>query len=269
MGVVGRLKQGDLVLTGEVDERLPAVTNGLVAHFPFDDTEVGKSYRNLVETSQWKVGTSGSQSGFSQNGDGNSIIMKENPWGVLEPTWAMTNNDATSDADGGWAAYSRPIDSTKKYRLTIWIRREAWGTGTTYFGCQASTVHNLSNSLVNTNPYFTSGKFTETYDNWALFVAYIHPSSYALTTSDPTNGSYSLDGTRIRGITDFKWAPDATYGGHRAYLYYSTTTTERQYFARPRFEICDGNEATIPELLKGWDDFLHPAIIANTSISSR
>ena len=33
---VARLKNGDLLLAGKIDERMPAVTNGLVAHFPLD-----------------------------------------------------------------------------------------------------------------------------------------------------------------------------------------------------------------------------------------
>src|SRR5690606_20383299 len=82
--------------------------------------------------------------------------------------------------------------------------------------------------------------------------------------NDPTNGIYKLDGTRTRGVTDFKWAPDATIGGHRAYLYYSTATTERQYYLRPRFEICDGSEATIQDILMGRDDAFHPSKDVNT-----
>jgi hypothetical protein len=39
MGVIGRLnKNGDLLIAGEVNERLPAVTDGLIAYFPFDGT---------------------------------------------------------------------------------------------------------------------------------------------------------------------------------------------------------------------------------------
>ena len=35
---IGRLKKGELLIKGEVNERLPAVTKGLTAHFPFDGT---------------------------------------------------------------------------------------------------------------------------------------------------------------------------------------------------------------------------------------
>lgn len=36
MPTVARLKEGNLMIQGEINERLPAITNGLVAHFPFD-----------------------------------------------------------------------------------------------------------------------------------------------------------------------------------------------------------------------------------------
>jgi hypothetical protein len=38
MARVGRLKQGTLDIAGSLNERLPAVTKGLVAHYPFDGT---------------------------------------------------------------------------------------------------------------------------------------------------------------------------------------------------------------------------------------
>lgn len=36
---IARLKDGDLLLTGEINERLPIITDGLVAHYPFDGVD--------------------------------------------------------------------------------------------------------------------------------------------------------------------------------------------------------------------------------------
>ena len=36
MGTVGRLKDGEMLIAGEYNERLPVITNGLVSHFPMD-----------------------------------------------------------------------------------------------------------------------------------------------------------------------------------------------------------------------------------------
>lgn len=52
-------------------------------------------------------------------------------------------------------------------------------------------------------------------------------------------------------FTDFKWIPTATYGSLRTYLFYSTTTTEKQFWYEPRFELVDGTEPSLEELLVG------------------
>lgn len=267
MPVIGRLKDGNLLLPGEINERMPIVNDGLFVHYPFDGTTTGFTYKkSLIDNSYWKVGTSGSQGIFTQNGDGNRIIMYANPWGYDEPTWASIDNDVTSDADGGWNVSGQSIDRTKKYRLSVWVRREDAGNGSFYFGCQANTVFNLGTTTKNSNPYFYSGNPTQIRENWVLFVAYIHPDGYA-GGDDSTNGAYSLNGNRLFGVRDFKWASDATFGGHRTYLYYSTVTTERQYWIRPRMEICDGTEAPISDLLGDRDNFTYPIINTNTVLS--
>jgi hypothetical protein len=272
MAVKARIKNKDFLLNKEINERLPVILNGLVYHYPFDNTVVGISRKsNLLDTSVWKVGTSGSQGNFICNGAAseNQIIIKENPWGVPDVIWASLQNDATSDADGGWNVTNIPIDKTKRYRLSVWIRREDVGNGRTYFGCQGNTVCNLSDGAKNSNPYFgypAISQCPELANNWLLFVAYIHPYDYTGST-DPRTGIYRLDGTKITSysLTDFKWAPDATVGGHRTYLYYSTTTTEKHFWCRPRFEIDDGNIATIQELLMGIEDVIHPVLDSYTT----
>jgi hypothetical protein len=266
---IGRLKQGDLLIEGEVLERTPPVKNGLVTNFPFDSTEIGINYtNNILDDSTWVPGLTGTVGMFGSNGDGNQIITFSNPWGEPSPTWATLGNDSASDADGGWNVQNLAVDSTKKYRLSVWIRRENAGNGRTYFGCQANTVANLSDGATNGNPYFYSPVTTdapEIVDNWTLWIAYIQPSTYS-GGSDPTNGIYKLDGTRTRGMTDYKWVSGITYGGHRTYLYYSTSTTERHYWFRPRMEICDGSEPTIQELIIGMNNAVHPTANTNNTV---
>ncbi len=218
---------------------------------------VGFIAPTLMDYTTWNVGTSGSQGQFLINGltTENQIILHTNPWGVNDVVWASLTNDATSDPDGGFGYYNIPIDNTKTYRLTVWMRREDVGDGRTYFGTQSNTVANLSDGSTNNNPYFINhlvSGIPQIENNWLLYVAYIHPYNYALTTSDPTNGVY--DGTtkaRLVGATDFKWTSTAKAGGHRAFLYYSTTTTEKQYWIRRRFELVDCNEPSIDNLLDG------------------
>ena len=208
----------------------------------------------LVDYSDWLPMTEGSVGGWSCNGSSyeNTRKIKVNPMGDLDIVWATESNSASSESDGGWNNYPYTIDSTKKYRFTCWVRRENVGNGRTYFGCQGSSVCSLSSTSPNTNPYFSHlliSEAPELQDNWVLFVGYIHPSNYSSTSSDPTNGYYKMDGTRTRGVNDFKWVEGRTTGGIRSYLYYSTDQTERHYWYRPRFEVCDGSEPTISYLL--------------------
>lgn len=270
MGTVAKLKgNGQLILKGQLDERSIKSDNGLVAHFPFDGTEVGHRNTNLVDsTSIWKVGTSGSQGKFTLNGGKteNEIITYKNPFELDDTVWATLQNDEVSDQDGGWSVNSQPIDNTKKYRLSVWIRRENVGNGTTYFGCQASTVCNLGTTTVNSNPYFTNFRTTdvpELINNWVLMVYYIHPHNYT-GGRDNTSGIYQKNGSKRVIGTDFKWNPTTTIGGHRVYLFYSTSTTEKQFLYKPRFEIVDGSEASIQDLLQGREDLFYPL---NTNVT--
>lgn len=263
MGVAARISKTDFMIAGSASERLPVVRNGLVKSVPMDGTVVGQQYRNKLDMSQWVLGRSGSQGNFSLNGnasvDINTIVKFPGPFGYDELVWASLSNDTASDGDGGWNYYNTPIDNTKKYRLSVWVRRENVGNGTIYFGCQGGHVSNLGTTTANGNPYFsifgpTSAGFT---DAWVLMIGYIHPHNYT-GSSDPTNGIYDITGKRLYGATDFKWTSIATVGGYRAYLFYSTSVNERVYWTRPRMELCDGTESTIQDLLLGMDNNYYP-----------
>lgn len=58
--VAARLKDGDLLIAGGVNERLPSVFNGLKQYFPFDGTEndmfTGKNYDSVMCTGRDKLG---------------------------------------------------------------------------------------------------------------------------------------------------------------------------------------------------------------------
>lgn len=216
----------------------------------------------LIDPNGWVLWTNWSQPSFSANGTSaeNTIISKINPRWVFDKVWASETNDTTSDADWGWISSSFSIDKTKKYRSVVWIRRENIWNGRTYFGTLWSHVANLSDWSTNTNPYFTNflaNNVPEIENNRVLLVAYIHPYTYSNTTSDPTSWIYTLDGRKIYDLNDFKRTSTATLGNHRTYLYYSTSTSEKQYRYRPRFEEVNGNEPTIEQLLK-WSELANP-----------
>jgi prepilin-type N-terminal cleavage/methylation domain-containing protein len=225
--------------------------------------DLSKVYKpTLLDYSIWQLNTSGSQGNFSKNGETyeNKILLGTNPWGRTDILWVVNENDANSNADGGWNVTGLPIDKTKTYRLSVWIKRENVGDGRSYFGCQKYTVKKLAanpEDETETNPYFYSGLIShlpQIDGNWTLWVAHIHPYDYTGGTSSQS-GIYATDGTKIRNINnDYKWASDATYGGHRSFLYYSTKTDEIQYFYRPRFEVVDANTPSIQDLIRGVEN---------------
>jgi len=220
-----------------------------------------KPSSNILDYSTWEVGTSGNQSGFSQNGDGNSIVTGENPWGSIIPLWRTKDNDTTSNADGGWNTSSFNVDNTKLYRYSVWVKRNALTSGRFYFGCHGygstNGVINIENGSNNTNPYFwTSGGSGQglLVDEWQLVVAHIHPHTYSSSADHIDSGRYDVYGNKIGGIgTDFKWRSETTSGNYRTYLYYSTDPSTTQWWCYPRVDVVDGSEPSIEDLLKGYD----------------
>lgn len=215
---------------------------------------------SLIDYSTWTLGTN-LPSGWYNNGSSseNTRVVHKNPKDNLDMMWATLCNDIDSGADGGFHSPMVNIDKTKKYRFSVWIRRENVGNGRTYFGCYGYDSSGAENGLLKldgtavTNPYFTNFLKTESYgmamtDNWALLVAYIHPNTYS-GGNQSDNGVYKKDGTRVGGITDYKWSTTASKTRSRAYLYYSTSTDEKQYYYRPRIDLCDGTEPSIKQLL--------------------
>lgn len=214
----------------------------------------------ILDYTSWVIGSSGSQTGFGQNGSTaeNSIITKLNPINENDVIWASLSNDVSSGPDGGWNTTSFPIDNTKAYRFTTWIRREnaGAGDGTTYFGCHGYGSVNgvaLIGGSPNTNPYFKTDGNGLTYDSeWTLWIAYIMPYGTATepTYITDTKGIWNADGTRLTGsMSSFVWLAETTSGNQRTYLYYSTKTDERMYWYRPRVEVIDGNEAPVSILV--------------------
>ena len=215
---------------------------------------------SLIDYSTWTLGDT-VPSGWVNNGSviENTRVIYPNPRGNMDLMWATLGNDTTSDGDGGFNSPMINIDKTKKHRFSIWIKRENMGDGRTYLGLNAYDSSNSENGLLRldgtsvTNPYFVSFVQGDTFgsacnDDWVLIVGYVHPEGYS-GSSDTTNGIYKKDGTRVWGITDFKWSSTASKAKIRSYLFYSTSVDERQYFYRPRIDVCDGSEPSIQELL--------------------
>ena len=201
----------------------------------------------------WELGA-GSASSYSQNGDGNSRIIDTNPWGAKSIIWDVSNQDAASNADGGWVTSSFPVDEKKMYRFSVWVKRKVTGNGSFYLGLYGyvngtNGVHLSSNTSNYTNPYFSSRGWWGNNSDWYLVVGHVWPSDAGNVPYHPDSGGWTTSGQKLFGCTDFKWKVGTNTARHRTYLYYSTSTSTNQQFYNPRVDACDGTEPSLKELL--------------------
>lgn len=204
---------------------------------------------NLLSNYPWDVGT-GSYGQYGQNGDGNSRILDTNPFGTTDVIWDVSNQDVGSDADGGWDTYQTgsvlPIDTTKMYRFSVWIKRKVIGNGYSYLGLTGFNgtsnvgVYNRSNGVNNTNPYFMAQLWWGNANQWYLVVGHVWPVGSGTGSSHPESGIYTTAGVKLQSTGDFVWRSDNNRTRHRSYLYYSTDVTTNQQFWQPRIDKIGG-----------------------------
>jgi hypothetical protein len=244
----------------------PNITKSqLIVHLDAENLYSTKGFNSVINTSTWLPGTTGSATNYNQSGDGNSRILDTNPWDYTDVVWDVSNQDAASDADGGWETPTFIINPTKMYRYSVWVRRKTIGDGSFYLGPHSnwsSTVGqfilNRSNSAQNQNPYFISAPWWGNANQWYLVIGHVWPAGSGSGAINVNSGVYDTSGNKVTNCTDFMWDTTNTYSFHRSYLYYSTNISTNQQFYEPRVDICDGTEPTISELLSGvgktWRD---------------
>ncbi len=228
---------------------------------------------NLLPTEDWNIGNDG-VSIFARNGDATENIREIgiDPHGESSVIWTGLAS-GNSGGDGGWNA-NFPVDHTKSYRFSVWVKRDHASVGATYLGAMngsTSQTLNLSGTP-NTNPYFWAGDLPEV-DKWYLLVGYLHGSGYTGTTSIGKGGVYDGEtGEKVLNATDYKNSTATTTQRHRAYFYYSTTAGLTQNFWGPRAEMIDGNEPTIEDLLSIdngphiWSEITNGAVYNSGSV---
>jgi hypothetical protein len=259
MPTVARLKD-NLMIAGEVNERLPAVTDGLVVHFPFDGTEKGISKKLMMDYTIWKegqVGTIGDFVVYNEEAH-NSRIIDIDPFGKPTVLWKVQGGS------GGIYYRMQPIDNTKMYRMSWWQKRVTNANATAcrmYIGLNGygttDGVFELGSTTYVTNPYFWSTSSFPTQEQlpvgeWILVVGHVFPHTHTGTTNHPDSGRYKITG-RVGNITrDYRWAPDTTQARSRCIAVHTVDDPNvTHYIAYPRMDLCDGTEPTIEDLLRG------------------
>jgi hypothetical protein len=216
----------------------------------------------FLNMSPWTIGNGG-VGNYSGNGNynENERLLGTDPWGNSAIVW-QSNPSGDGNPDGGWNNGYYGIDRTKLYRWSVWVKRtSSTSGGYSYLGLYGSGgtwgVERLDNGANEGNPYWEcAGTGVYTQNQWYLMVGHCYPAG---TTGIPGNkhpdtGRYTINGRdgdlnycNIGG--DVRWLSDSTVGLHRTYHYYCGDNTTHLQWYDPRFEICDGTEPTISELL--------------------
>lgn len=245
------------------------------------------SYRDRYRTQTgydyglWFEGDTGNSiGGFSDyaNVDQNRRVWASDdgitdPWGNDCIVWRCYSGDTydeTYPSQGGIYCNSVSIDNTKMYRVAYWDRRNNGDNETYarhYIGLNGygsvNGVKRLTNETVNTNPYFNINYYNEAPANqniWYLTVGHIYPYDTTYTSNQhPDSGTYTVSGGRIDDTFvygDYRWIAETTTGRPRAlnvYRGYDSGTTH--WIMMPRFDICDGTEPSIEDLVSGRTDY--------------
>jgi uncharacterized repeat protein (TIGR01451 family) len=215
----------------------------------------------LIDYSIWTTGI-GSVGNYIKNGNTNENhrIIGTDPWGNSTVVWEA-RPEATSNADGGWNSTRFDIDHTQMYRVSVWVNRKVLGNdgrfflGSRGYGSTDGLERRTNGSIV-TNPYFyiSNPQPNLPEDEWMLVVGHIYPSNDNGTNNHPESGLYTVADGSIGNISnDYQWLPESTESLHRTYLFYCTDVNVRQQWVYPRFDIVDGTEPSIDNLLNGFD----------------
>ena len=244
----------------------PAIaSSGLILNLDAGNSKSAKGVsRNILSWNDWVTDTAdditstGSWPGYTRNGEVgiNTRITDTNPFSAQDIVWDVSNQDVTSDDDGGWNTSEFSIDPTKTYRFSVWMRRKTIGDGYFYLGPHSNWgevagkyILNRSNSAENINPYFAAALWPGSANQWLLIVGHVWAAGSGSGAVHVDSGIYNTSGTKLSSTTDYMWAPTNTTSFQRCYMYYSIDPATNQQMYQPRVEICDGNEPSISELI--------------------
>lgn len=216
---------------------------------------------NLLDSGSWVSGSSGSQGTIGGNrftqappAGTNTIALGVAPDGVRRPMWHATSTGTSSY--NGWeeagALADVPVDHNKMYRLSVWMipRNVSATQGTYYFGCKPSSVRSVTTGTTDANPFFyTAGRAGQVVDRPYLLVGYIMPSGSGTTQFNQGGVWDGLTGEKIANATDFKWVVDQAVSAHRV-AFYGASSGNITDFWDPRFDLCDGTEPRIDQILQ-------------------
>lgn len=202
---------------------------------------------NLLPVDLWKPNGQPLPAPWRNNvnaGIEQTLVSLPGPYG--DATTVLKAVAAGGHNDGGWDVDVK-IDITKAYRFSVWIKDVSGSAGSAYLGIQGVQQGGVDAP----NPYFLVVPKTALTDGvWHLFVGYVYPAGSVHAANAHSAVYEGTTGNVVFLGNDYTWSPQAEWVSPRCYQYYANEGAE-QWFAHPRFEVIDGREPSIAELLSG------------------
>lgn len=256
---------------------------------------------NLVKYKDWKVGETytptfpaypiGPRVGPGYWGDNAMALLPGPINGRLSPIVISNVQNTTADVNGGLVSQPVPIDETKTYRFSVWIKPNVAVTGAGFsglhFGHEAFNKRPESytdglmpsrkintdgvSAIDDTNAYFLVVSYEQIPSQWMLCVGFVLGRNVADLTTLSQMGLYLEDGTHLdydyfadktmssslQSIpayrNTYRWNEGAKYASIRIFNSVPVTLGDTVQYAYPRIDLCDGNEPTVAQLWNGYD----------------
>ena|GEM_PF-1733830 len=162
-----------------------------------------------------KVGTGEERIVSTVGPDGNVVRVLE------------TGQFDSSVMGGGVASVSAGTpDTGKAYKYTIYVKAENSLSHLFYVGT-IGQVENAATGVADTNPYFVSGKATNSLvqDRWYRVEAWVLPAGHAPVGDDVFGGIFdTVTGAKVANTKAFRFAAGATQTGLRFFSYHGTAS---------------------------------------------
>lgn len=208
----------------------------------------------FLDYTTWEAGQTGSVGQFERSGKDteNHRVLGNDPWGKETVLWEA-QPDGGNDANGGFNTGLVPIDNTKLYRFSTWVKRNSNNDGGFYLGANGG-VFERTTGLVNNNPYFWTNITSFVPGVWYIVVGHVWPVGSGTGVNHPDSGVYTTSGEKLADIgTDYVWDTAHTHTKMRSYLHYGSNIAQRQWWAYPRIDLIDAFAPSLAELLAGHD----------------
>lgn len=202
--------------------------------------------------------------GNSPNGAGANSLL----WRFKNRVGATAERGVTT----GFHSPLFPIDRTKTYRISTWVRRvnTSADSGTFLFGVTFSGISPLTTKSGSglsfgsgSEPYALASTSHATIGGgeWNLYVAHIHPHGSAVGENHYDTGRYVFDVSSAKGISassspevceDLVWGSDTASVGVSCLVSGAGNKNLEMYCTEPRIEEVDGSEVLVNDIISGY-----------------